>query len=207
MTNDADGDHDEQLANDWYDRKSELMADWLGAEHDMVMHAIIPYAVGGGLDLYYYPNGIEGTGIATKELSNLPDEGSSNDLFDTYELVMFTRHALSLDDAKDDATDFGKAHRRINAVLNAVAPYSEQATLNPHETCEFPEEMEELGGRCLIFDAYGPNGPAEFGLLLLMEVHRSEMEFARANGGEVLIDRLKQAGCYPYCDMDRPPVV
>jgi hypothetical protein len=35
----------------------------------MVMHAIIPYAIGGGLDLYYYPNGLPGTAIATKELS------------------------------------------------------------------------------------------------------------------------------------------
>jgi len=41
----------------------------LGKEHDMVMHAMIPYAIGGGLDLYYFPNKIEGVAIATKELS------------------------------------------------------------------------------------------------------------------------------------------
>jgi hypothetical protein len=50
----------------WYDRKSTLMEEMLGKEHDMVMHSMIPYAIGGNLDLYYYPNGVTGTGVATK---------------------------------------------------------------------------------------------------------------------------------------------
>ena len=79
-----------KAAEDWYERKSRLMEQSLGKEHDMVMHAIIPYSVGGGLDLYYYPNGIPGTAIATKELSESPTEGSSNKVYDRYELVMFT---------------------------------------------------------------------------------------------------------------------
>lgn len=206
-SDDFDSDDDDQLASEWYERKSAMMAEWLGAEHDMVMHAVFPYAMGGSLDLYYYPNGIEGTGIATKELSSLPDAGSSNDVFETFELVMFTRHALSLDDADDPSTPFGRAHQSINAVLNTVAPYSEEATLNPYETCEIPDEMEERDGRCLLFDAYAPAGTAEFGLLLLVELHRSEMEFAREHGGEELISLLKSAGHYPYSDLDRPPVV
>ena len=200
-------DDDEKLANEWYERKTAMMVDVLGKEHGMVMHSIIPYAVGGGLDLYYFPNGIEGTAIATKELCELPGEGSSNAVFDTYELVMFTRHALSLDDARNEATAFGRAHRSINAILNCIAPYSTEATLNPLETCEFPEDMERIGGKCLIFDAYGFNAAhAEFGLLALIEVHRSEMDFARKHGTGELIAKLKQAGYYPYSDLDRPAV-
>lgn len=34
---------DAVAAQEWYDRKSALMQDILGHEHDMVMHAIIPY--------------------------------------------------------------------------------------------------------------------------------------------------------------------
>ncbi|MES2982911.1 MAG: hypothetical protein V4727_11405 [Verrucomicrobiota bacterium] len=151
-------EHDEEAASQWYDEKSAYMEAVLGKEHDMVMHAIIPYAVGGGLDLYYYPNGIEGVGIATKEVSDLPDQGSSNKQFDQYELVMFTRHQLNLDIAKDKSTAFGKAHSNINSILNCIAPYSAQATLNHNETCEFPAEMEGLGGKCLIFQAYGWTG-------------------------------------------------
>jgi hypothetical protein len=138
-------DADEEAGQRWYDRKSALMEEMLGKEHDMVMHAIIPYAVGGGLDLYYYPNGVSGTAIATKELSELPGEGSSNNMFQCYELVMFTKHQLDLDAAKDEETAFGRAHSVINAVLNQIAPYSAQATLNPNETCEFPADMPHVG--------------------------------------------------------------
>ena len=203
-------DPDEAARREWSELKDRLMEQTLGKEHNMVMHAIIPYAVGGGLDLYYYPNGIPGTGIATKELSELPDQGSSNRRFQTYELVMFTKLPLSLDDAKNEETPFGRVHMRINAILNRIAPYSAQASLNPDETSEFPQEMEKLGGACLIFDGYGLHNEGvavNFGLLLIMEIHRSEMNYAREHGAAALFHLLKQAGHYPYSDMDREAVV
>lgn len=206
-------DPEDQDLNAWDDRKSEMMEAILGKEHDMVMHAIIPYEIGGALDLYYYPHGIPGTAIATKELSPSPEEGSSNDLFDRYELVMFTRHPINLDEAHDENTDFGCAHELITRILGCIGPYSEQATLNPNETCEFPEEMENIGGKCLIFDSYPSkekDSPeeqtAEFGLLTPIQIHRSEMNFAREHRGRDLIEKLKAAGYYPYSDLDRPPV-
>lgn len=51
---------DVEAGQQWYDRKSALMEESLGEEHDMVMHGIIPYAIGGFLDLDYYPNGMPG---------------------------------------------------------------------------------------------------------------------------------------------------
>jgi hypothetical protein len=201
-------DNDEEIADQWHERKSALMEEALGKEHDMVMHALIPYALGGGLDLYYYPNGVPGTAVATKELSDSPGEGSTNGVYDCYELVMFTRRSLDLDAAQDEATEFGRAHHVINAVLNCIAPYSAQATLNPNETCEFPDEMPTVGGRCLIFDGYSlypEDGSAEFGLLAIIEIFRSEMEYAREYGGAALLERLKAKGHYPYSDMDREP--
>jgi hypothetical protein len=188
------------VGQQWYDRKSALMEEMFGKEHDIVMHAIIPYAIGGGLDLYYYPNGIPGTAVATKELSELPGEGSSNDVYQCYELVMFTKHPLDLDAAMAEETAFGRAHAVINAVLNRIAPYSAQATLNPNETCEFPAETPLVGGRCLIFDgypSYPEDEPTDFGLLAVIEVFRSEMEYARKNGGTMLLKRLKEKGHYP----------
>jgi Suppressor of fused protein (SUFU) len=202
-----DDDDDNKLAQEWYDRKTSLMVEALGEEYDTVMHAIVPYVIGGGLDLYYFPNGIAGTAIATKELCEIPGEGSSNDVFISYELVMFTRHELSADDVDNESTPFGRAHGNINAILNCIAPYSAQATLNPNETCEFPAEMETVGGKCLIFDAYGAElEQSEFGLLAIIEIHRSEMNYAREHGGRMLIDKLKKAGHYPYSDLERPAV-
>ena len=202
-------DADEEAGQLWYDHKSALMEEMLGKEHDMVMHAIIPYAIGGGLDLYYYPNDLPGTAVATKELSEIPGEGSSNDVYQNYELVMFTKHPLELDAAKNEDTAFGRAHSVINAVLNCIARYSAQATLNPNETCEFPADMPTVGGRCLIFDgypSYPDEAPAEFGLLAVIEVFPAEMEYARENGGTKLLKRLKTKGHYPYSDMNREPV-
>lgn len=203
-------DYDEEAENAWYEQKSEYMQSILGAEHDMVMHAIIPFAIGGGLDLYYYPNGVSGTGIATKELVDANGEGPSNSMHDCYELVMFTKHTLNMDDAQNDQTPFGSAVSNINAILNLIARYSSEATLNPNETCEFPEEMEDVGGKCLVFDSYSPSatpGPQGMGLMAVIEVHRCEMEYARHNGGGKLLAILKQRGFYPYSDLDRDPVV
>ena len=70
--------------------------------------------------------------------------------------------------------------------------------------------MPAVGGRCLIFDGYPsyPAGePAEFGLLAVIEVFRSEMDYARKHGGAKLLKRLRAEGHYPYSDMDREPVV
>jgi hypothetical protein len=201
--------YDEKAARDWYDHKSKIMEEILGKQHDMVMHAIIPYALGGGLDLYYYPHGIPGTAVATKELSELPHEGSSNRDFSCYELAMFTRHPLNIADAKVHTTPFGKAHSNINIILNRIGRYSASAELNANETCEFPAEMEKVGGKCLIFDNYGSKSDeivSCFGILAIIEVFRSEMEFARKHGAPELFSRLKAAGHYPYSDLDRNPV-
>jgi hypothetical protein len=199
----------EKLANEWYEHKSRLLEKTLGEEHNMVMHAIIPYAIGGSLDLYYFPNGIEGTAIATKELSELPNQGSSNDTHSCYEIVMFTRHELNLDEAKDKETPFGTAHSKLNHMLNVIARYSESAKLNPNDTCEFPAEMKDLGGKCLIFTEYGSHSDdmvRNFGILAVTEVFRSEMEFARQVSTAELVQRLKTEGYYPYSDMERDPV-
>jgi hypothetical protein len=194
----------------WHERKSRLMEQMLGKEHDMVMHAIIPYAVGGGLDLYYYPNGIPGTAIATKELTELPDDGSHNRTFSCYELVIFTRQRLNLDEAKNKETPFGRAHSNMNSILNVVARYSAEANLNPNETCEFPVGMNKVGGKCLIFDSAGQHSDDHvkcFGLLTVIEIYRSEMHFAMEHSGKLLLEKLKAAGYYPYSDMDRERVV
>jgi hypothetical protein len=122
---------------------------------------------------------------------------------------MFTRHPLNLDQAKDRETPFGQAHSNIQGILNHIAPYSASATLNPNETCEFPAEMESVGGKSLIFDGYGSRTDKtvrRFGILAVIEVFRSEMDFARSHGGSELIARLRASGHYPYSDLDREPV-
>jgi hypothetical protein len=203
-------EHDQEADIQWHEKKAEYLDSILGEAYEMVLHAIVPFEIGGGLDFYYFPNGIPGTGLATLELVDRHGNGPSNRVFPAYELVMFTKHKMNIDEAGKENTPFGKADQNLKGILNGIARYSMEATLNPDETCEFPEEMDGVGGKCLILDAYSPTdepGPGGMGIMLLIEVFRSEMDFARENSGADLIQMLKKAGHYPYSDLDREPVV
>lgn len=211
-------DEDGDFADAWYEEKCAIMQTMLGPEHDLVTQTTIPPALEAGLDLFYYPSGIPGTAIATKELSEAPGEGARNHVYESYELVMFTRQALSLDEAEGEATSFGKMHRNIEAILNEVAPLCIDSNLNPGDTWEFPPSHESVGGKCLIFTGYSKPQKVQnacgmgasaipFGLLTVIEVFREEMEYARNTNSGHLLEKLKAAGHYPYSDLDRDPVV
>ena len=191
----------------WNERQTHFIVELLAQEHDLVMHAVIPYSLDGGLDLYCFGLVIADTAIANRELCEVPDEGESNDDFENYELVMFTRHRISLDDASDESTPSGQAHYQIKVILNRLRPYSAEGALNAFETCEFRPEIETVGVSCLIFDDYGGR-PADnpVGLLAAIRIHRSEMDFARASGVENLKFKLKKAGYDPCSDLCLPAV-
>lgn len=194
-----------------YDQKTQRMVELLGPEHDLVSHAVPAFHQGGSLDLYYYPQRSGGTAIATKQVSTWGAPGPSNSAMKSYELAMFTRHAVDLKDLDvgDKPGPFGDAKKSISAVLNALAHYCPQAVVEPGHTLEFPKDMEEIGGKCLIFEmhpSWKPDQVLDFGLLIAIEIHRDEMEFAMSHGAAALLDLLWKAGYLPYSDLDRPSV-
>ena len=195
----------------WYEMKTEAMVTLLGEEHNLVSHAIIPFSVGGALDLYFFPQS-RGYAIGTKELIERDGSGPRNARYSAYELCLFSPDPVDSDRTNGDTTPIGQRYRRYVRMLNMLARYCSEATLNPNETMEFPAGMERVGGHCLILDAITKNGQSlnfnkhEYGLMLAINIHRSEMEFARANGGQKLIEKLKAAQVYPYSDLDRRAV-
>jgi hypothetical protein len=180
----------------------------LGKMYGMVGHAIISFEIGGAVDMYYFPNHIQGTGFATMELLDPKGNGPLPNSYGTYELVAFTK--LPYETTGDFQTSFDLIERRICGIFTSIGNYSFGATLKPHDTCEVPWDDEE--NRCLIFDVYRPGnidfkiGERQHHLLLCLEIFRSEMDIARKNGGGILIEKLKQHGFYPYSDLDREPV-
>jgi hypothetical protein len=46
-----------------------------------------------------------------------------------------------------------------------------------------------------------------YGILLIIEVHREEMEFTIQNSSQEILQNLKDKGYYPYGDLDRPSAV
>jgi hypothetical protein len=192
-----------------YEEKQKGLERLLGKMHDVVGHAVIPFEVGGALDMYYFPNGIPGTGFATMELLKPDGTGPIPNKFGTYELAAFTRIPY---DATDGETPFSRIRARLNLVMTNIAYYSLQAKLQPGETAELPSD-EGQPGYCILFDHYKPNGldftigNRRHALLLVMEIFKDEMDFAMANGSRKLIEKLKIAGYYPYSDLDRESVV
>lgn len=196
--------------------KSAFMERILGKEHNMVRHAIVAYAVGGSLDLYYYPNLPGGTAIATKELVDHKFNSPSNDYFDAYELVMCIKYPIDLDSTHTENPlkgTFAYEHKYMSRILNGIARYSSEAKLNPYETIEFPENFDVIGGKCMILDCFSEpyidakTNYKKFGLMLLMEIHRTEMEFAMQQKGRELLQLFKEKGIYPFTGIDRDPVI
>lgn len=198
----------------WYEQKSQFIDQMLGPEHGLVLHSFIPFAIGGALDLYYHYEAIPGTIMVTKEVSEDLENIPSNSRYTRYELMMATRHVIRQDES-GPVREFGETavaaqiHQRCHRVLNLIARYAPEATLNVGDTLEFPAEIEDVGGACFILAEFVPPidfGPGCFGILAVIEVFRTEMEIARKQGGALLVERLKAAGHFPYSDMDRKPV-
>ncbi len=201
-----------RFSDDNYERSYQLKKQGLervlGPTHDLVIHALIPFQVGGPVDLYRFQHAIDGTVFATMELIEPDGSGPKPSSIGTYELLAATRHRLS--DAGDDPNETTVIH--IRKILTTAARYSLEEVLNPGDTCEVPP-AEKQEGACLVLDEW-KNGNVGFtigsqkhGLLLCMEVFRSEMEYAMQHGSQPLFERLKAKGYYPYCDMNRDPVV
>jgi hypothetical protein len=192
-----------------YELKEQGLESVLGKMHNMVGHAIIPFEIGGTVDMYYFPNHIPGTGFATMELLDPDGKGPQPNRLGTYELVAFTR--LPYITSEGTETPFDLIERRTCGTFTSIGSYSFGAVLKPGDTCEVPRDDED--NRCLIFDQYSPDnkefmiGGRKHHLLLCMEIFRNEMDFARENGSSELIELLKQNGYYPYSDLDREVVV
>lgn len=195
----------EQYEKDYEEKEKGLEA-VLGKIYNMVGHAIIPFDVGGTVDMYYFPNHIPGTGFATMELLDPDGNGPKPNALGTYELVAFTKE---LYDQNEGA--FNDIERRFCGIFTTIANYSFEAVLKPNDTCELPGDDDET--KYIIFDNYQPEnrqfkiGDRNHHLLLCVEIFREEMEFARQNGGGELFKKLKAAGHYPYSDLNRVSVV
>ncbi len=177
----------------------------LGPMDDTVLHALIPFELGGFLDLYTFSKCIPGTVIATQELIACdPKRRTKKGKFGHYELVACLPPGRSRDDA--GSLDL------INPLLNVVARYAFHAKLNAGETAEVPTS-EDGPMQPIMFGAFEGNGTPfdvmgeRFGLLLVMPLHASELAFARSTGTPALIEKLKDAAAWPYADLSRPAVV
>jgi hypothetical protein len=195
-----------------YELKKQGLELLLGSLHEIVGHALIPFQIGGNVDMYYFPNGIPGTGFATMELIEPDGSGPKANKIGTYELLTFTKHKMPSNETMSDKTlPFNQIERRMCIIMTTIGFYSKDAVLNPGDTCEVPLGDKEPNV-CIVLDEYKKDGVhfeingKRHCLLLCIEIFKSEMEYAMEHGSAVVIEELKKKGYYPYSDMDREPV-
>lgn len=178
----------------------------LGKMDEMVGHAVIPFQVGGPVDMYRFPNGIQGTAFATMELIEPDGSGPKPSSIGTFELVAFTKLKI------DDSELFYQTELRIRSMLTSVARLSYFEVMNPMDTCEIPGD-DGVEIRYFVLGNWKKGsipfriGDRNHGLLLCIEIFKSEMDFAMRQGSKNLFQRFKESGNYPYSDLDREPVV
>jgi len=182
----------------------------LGTMHNVMDHAIVPFDAGGALDVYFFPNAMPGTVLASMELI-LPDgTGTVPNQLGTYEVAACTRKPIALAEADQDATPFQQTERRLRDLMTWVGRSAAAAKLEPGEYYQVPCDEGEM---FVVFDRF-PIGGGELlisgrkhGLMLCIEVTQDECRYADEHGGERLLRLLKQNGVYPFSDQDRPSTV
>lgn len=158
---------------------------------------------------YFFHQHLDGSGLATMELAPLKGQHARNSVYKKYELVGFVpvKVGQDLNDLSDVAgsTPGGL----LRAAIAEVGAYAFNAQLQPGNTLEFPEDFgPSMSGRAFVFDAYLPKHfDSAFGLMLLLEIHREEMAWARENHGQELLAKLKDSSAYPFSNLNRPKVV
>src|SRR4051812_17119351 len=105
----------EEENNKDYELKSKGLENVLGEMYGLVGHAIIPFSIGGAVDMYYFPNHIKGTGFATMEVLEPDGTGPLPNRLGTYEFVAFTKHDISKE--RETPTPFNLIERRMCGVF------------------------------------------------------------------------------------------
>ncbi|HET20236.1 MAG TPA: hypothetical protein ENO16_06475, partial [Chromatiales bacterium] len=88
----------------WYELKRRGLEYVLGPMYEMVSHGVIPFFLGGRLDIYFFPGPSGGTALVSMELIEPNGSGPKRSKIGTYELIAFTKHWIG-DEAARQAFD------------------------------------------------------------------------------------------------------
>src|SRR3989344_585492 len=193
--------------NRHYQEKKKALEIILGPMYELVHHAVIPYALGGPVDIYFFTETLKGTALVTMELIDPDGTGPRPNKYGTFELIAFTKYKVTRDILNKTDSEFSKIELRIRKIFTVLANYSKETIINPKDTCEIP--LEEMKSTYLIFDLFPDKNPLykifdkSHILLLCIEVFPSEMAYAMKNGTQKLLEKLQDKGYYPYSDLDR----
>ena len=190
---------DPQTQNDeWqtiWDARITALTPILGKPADTVLHAVIPFQLGGAADVLPFPDFAPGITYVTAEMTG-ENVGQRPTSLGNYELMICARKELQ------KAGDF----------ISDLARYTCDAELEPGETMDIGTYFGDSTIRAVLFTH--PREHAvhfeflgqRYGLLLCIGLTAEELAFKQRHGSESLLALLKQHGIYPYTTPDRPSV-
>jgi len=164
----------------------------LGDPDGLVLHAVIPWQLGGQADVLCFRKHLPGRVAVTCEL--LGEEGQIESDLGTYELMIAHR----------DDDDWGPN------VIARLARYTCDARLDPGDTMEIgpaaPKGSTIAGFLFCEYARFTFRGQ-DAGLLLCLGITADELDRCRNGGRDEVLTALKAAGVYPYTDLSRPTVL
>jgi hypothetical protein len=192
-------------AERFYDAKQKALENLLGPMDQSVYHAIVPFSMGGSLDLYTFSNAIPGTVFVTQELIGPgKQDRTARGPKGFYELAMCRKANAAQDEA---------GLNLVSRLLNPVAQHAFSTPLGPGETAALPGEDDDGPPQFVLFTEFNPRGvpfavgDETFILLCVITIFESEFAFIKKHGVAPFLDKLKAAGEYPYSTLERAAVV
>ena len=183
----SDGDDRQRT----WDARQTALEGVLGKSDGRVLHAAVPFNLGGQADVLVFRNHIPGQVAATCELLGEPSQ--KQNALGTFELAV----------AQREDHDWGPS------VISHLARYTCERKVGLGNTMDlganFPKRSTMAG---LLFAAYGrfEYGGTKAGILLCIAITRQEMEVCQAGQTKQVFAALKSSGVYPYSDLFRASV-
>jgi hypothetical protein len=181
--------------NDWqhtWDARKAALESVLGPAEDCVLHALVPFHLGGQADVLTFRKHIPGRTAATCEL--LGEPAQKRNLLGTYELVIAHR----------DDNDWGPN------VISKLARYTCDAQVQPGQTMDIaPAAPPNSTIAGFFFDDYKriKYDGEDAGLLLCIGLTADELAACISGKRQMVYDALVAQNVFPYTDLDRPSVL
>lgn len=185
-------------ANEWERTWNEgvaALSSVLGPPADGVHHAVVPLSMGGGADVLMFENFVPGTAYVTCDLLGADQPPNS---LGAYELMVVFRE-------RNDV---------LVRVLSRLAAYTLQTRLEPGHVMGLGTELGVGSSiRALLFQRADTN-PSTFqavgkqsGILLAIGLTADELKMCATGKSRAVVQRLRDAGVYPYTDPQRGSVL
>ena len=177
----------------WWDDRKAALERILGPADSEVLHATMPLALGGQADVMQFRPPNMGVTYVTADL--IGESGQPETSLGQYELMICQR---------DDQQDWAPT------LISQLAAYTLEVPLQPWDTMTIaPALPDDSNISDALFVPY-----AEFevrtkkcGLLLCLGLTEAELNYCRTVDCDPVIDKLKEAGEYPFTTPGRASVI